>query len=317
MSWSFLPELVAEFSEACCSGTEQSARSNTTPTPDQFYWPDKPTEHSRLSRFGMTCEPLMGDRGGELLTWFRAGFHAKTSAQQEQAPESTASEAGYGGTWQGSLARYDRASSSWKTAQCSLLADSDVYSETWPRWGSMRNGALYLRQIAVLRTCENESGYWPTPNTIGFRSDGELLLLSKMASTWAEYLAMSDRACKSKRERFWQTTTVCGNYNRKGASKTSGNGLATVVKTWPTPTATASKGSSPASLVRNSGASREKDRLDHAVMASDGGKLNPEWVEWLMGWPIGHTALKPLEMDRFREFVQQHSLSLPAGLKNN
>ena len=27
----------------------------------------------------------------------------------------------------------------------------------------------------------------------------------------------------------------------------------------------------------------------------DGGKLNPDWVEWLMGWPIGWTALKPLE----------------------
>ncbi len=26
-----------------------------------------------------------------------------------------------------------------------------------------------------------------------------------------------------------------------------------------------------------------------------GGKLNPDWVEWLMGWPIGWTALKHLE----------------------
>jgi hypothetical protein len=25
------------------------------------------------------------------------------------------------------------------------------------------------------------------------------------------------------------------------------------------------------------------------------GKLNPEWVEWLMGWPIGHTALEDAE----------------------
>jgi hypothetical protein len=41
-------------------------------------------------------------------------------------------------------------------------------------------------------------------------------------------------------------------------------------------------------------------------MASDGGQLNPEWVEWLMGWPIGWTALNPLGMDRFREWLQQH-----------
>ena len=35
-----------------------------------------------------------------------------------------------------------------------------------------------------------------------------------------------------------------------------------------------------------------------------GGQLNPMWVEWLMGWPIGWTDLKPLEMDK-SHFVQQ------------
>jgi hypothetical protein len=29
-----------------------------------------------------------------------------------------------------------------------------------------------------------------------------------------------------------------------------------------------------------------------------GGQLNPAWVEWLMGWPIGWTESKPLETDR-------------------
>ncbi len=38
-----------------------------------------------------------------------------------------------------------------------------------------------------------------------------------------------------------------------------------------------------------------------------GGLLNPEWEEWLMGWPIGWTELKPLAMDRFHEWQQQHS----------
>lgn len=38
------------------------------------------------------------------------------------------------------------------------------------------------------------------------------------------------------------------------------------------------------------------------------GQLNPDWVEWFMGWPIGWTELKPLAMDRFREWQQQHSL---------
>jgi len=36
----------------------------------------------------------------------------------------------------------------------------------------------------------------------------------------------------------------------------------------------------------------------------NGGQLNPTWVEWLMGWPLGWTDLKPLGMDKSL-FVQQ------------
>jgi len=37
------------------------------------------------------------------------------------------------------------------------------------------------------------------------------------------------------------------------------------------------------------------------------GALNPPWVEWLMGWPLGWTDLRPLAMDRFLVWQQQHS----------
>ncbi|WP_205948582.1 hypothetical protein, partial [Pseudomonas viridiflava] len=96
----------------------------------------------------------------------------------------------------------------------------------------------------------------------------------------------------------------------KITNRMTGTSLAQQINTperWPTPVASMAKGSSPAALTRKSGADRSNDRLDHAVMASDGGQLNPEWVEWLMGWPIGWTELKPLAMDRFHEWQQQHS----------
>jgi hypothetical protein len=38
------------------------------------------------------------------------------------------------------------------------------------------------------------------------------------------------------------------------------------------------------------------------------GQLNPRWVEWLMGIPIGWLSLKPLAMDRFRQWRQQHGV---------
>ncbi len=36
-----------------------------------------------------------------------------------------------------------------------------------------------------------------------------------------------------------------------------------------------------------------------AMASTTGGKLNPMWVEWLMGWPIGWTGLKPLETVKY------------------
>lgn len=70
--------------------------------------------------------------------------------------------------------------------------------------------------------------------------------------------------------------------------------LESVIKSYPTPTACAAKGSSDASLTRADGRDRTNDRLDHNVFKqSGGGQLNPDWVEWLMGWPIGWTDLAP------------------------
>jgi len=101
----------------------------------------------------------------------------------------------------------------------------------------------------------------------------------------------------------WPTPTVCGNNNRKGASATSGNGLATEVKhrIYPTATATAYKGWSP-----NHNRSDTDDRLDYTIereaftpgQQTPPTRLNPAWVEWLMGWPLGWTDLRPLETDK-------------------
>ena len=46
--------------------------------------------------------------------------------------------------------------------------------------------------------------------------------------------------------------------------------------------------------------------LEAVVRMAGGGQLNPDWVEWLMGWPIGWTASEPLAMARFREWWRQH-----------
>jgi hypothetical protein len=67
------------------------------------------------------------------------------------------------------------------------------------------------------------------------------------------------------------------------------------VKMYPTPTAHNSKeGAYPSEYNRNtptltSVATQEDNKPPQS------GSLNPTWVEWLMGFPIGHTDLKPSE----------------------
>jgi hypothetical protein len=70
------------------------------------------------------------------------------------------------------------------------------------------------------------------------------------------------------------------------------------VKFWPTPTAHNAK---------EGGFPSEHNRNTSTLAAQAGGSLNPTWVEWLMGWPLGWTDLKPLEMDKFQQWQQQHS----------
>lgn len=57
---------------------------------------------------------------------------------------------------------------------------------------------------------------------------------------------------------------------------------------WPTPTAN-----------RRSGL---QSHGQNAIL----GQLNPQWVEWLMGWPLGWTDLGVLEMAKSHEWLQQH-----------
>jgi hypothetical protein len=86
---------------------------------------------------------------------------------------------------------------------------------------------------------------------------------------------------------LYPTPTVHGDYNRKGSSAKSGNGLATFVKQQmlPTPTVNDSKNNSPPSQHRSNG------RHSNPLNVVAGGRLNPAWVEWLMGFPAGWTDL--------------------------
>lgn len=261
MSWLFSQALVEEYSQQKSAETEPSAQLSVMPTPHPFWRNGKTMEASKLFRFGLTFAVLTEDHGGELLTAYLAGFHAKTSALPTRMQAAlTESDPGYGVSMSGSFARLSQDGSGWKTAQCSLLEDLQECLQTLPRSGFMHSGKLY-----PLPTLER--------HTYG-SAFGSLL----------------------------PTLTVCGNYNRKGLSKTSGDGLATALKMLPTLVARDHRHPGRSRLDRTG--SKSGDCLPQVI----GGPLNPEWCEWFMGWPVGWTALKPLEMDKYQQWQQQHGI---------
>ena len=317
MSWHYSQALVAAYSADTFSAGAPSAPLSGSPIPQAFLCSDRMTAFSRLSRFGMTFKPLTGTLGEDLLMWYLAGFPARTLVQLERAQESTAPEAGCGSTWHGSLARFDRATSSWRTPQCSLLEGLDEFSETWPRWGMMRNGECSEQSTPELRTNENESGLselWPTPCLPGNGgTNGKAKLKAMLLPTPLASLGTN------------------GGPNARDSSGRPELQMAAMM--WPTPCARDHKGSGKTGQLRDSldyaverGATKSKsyatpqardfrtgstERWDDPERSRNlndqiGGQLNPTWVEWLMGWPLGWTDLKPLEMDKFQQWLGSH-----------
>jgi hypothetical protein len=239
----------------------------------------------------MTFKPLTADRGEELLTSYLAAFHAKTSPQPEKAQELTESDQECGEKWQGSFTRYDRDSCSWKTHQCSLLGGLEQFSETWPRWGLMRDGECWEQQMSAHRINETESGSgltYPTPTASMMPCEGTVRIMRKV---WINGEITLEEA-----------SAIAGRDVRKAQGK---------VKEWPTPDANCGqRGTQPEWTPKRKSGQPAQYTINQAVRDKEGtpGKLNPMWVEWLMGWPLGWTDLKPLEMDKYRLWQQQHGM---------
>jgi hypothetical protein len=319
MSWLFSQVLVEEYLGDISSDGEQSVPLSGNPTQQAYCLPDKMTECSRLSRFGMMFKPLTEDRGEELLMSYLAAFRAKTSPQQEKEQGLTESGQECGEKWHGSFTKYDPDSSLWRTHQCSLLGDLEPFSETWPRWGLMRNGECWEQQTAELRIKETVSGLSPngetffhTPNCTGL--DG----------------GSNSRKALKKRQQNWPTPTASqgrsqgmilqmrklvdqGELTIEEAEQMIGGSLTPPrLQPWQksqiwigTPTASMKERSKRFKGIKKVPTPKEFVKTEETF----GGALNPMWVEWLMGWPLGWTDLKPLETDKFQRWLDEHGKS--------
>ncbi len=293
----------------------------------------------------------------------------------------------------------------------------------------MQDGVCSELTMWVPRTDAKGSGYWPTPDCQNHRDGSKLRKDNNLAEGGRHGVSLHHAVY------HWPTPTVHGNYNRKGLSKTSGDGLATAVKMcktpsaadaytgnmkkdefkfgnsgslaqevesgflethrmWPTPqaresgkklgnydhkrnryltkdghdygmglaqavqmwpTPTTQEIEHPDMELTETGRRKPKrGKTSHSMNLADsvkmwptpaahegrlgyqrrdtgkkgtqkslsteviddaggrekvGGQLNPTWVEWLMGWPLGWTGLKPLAMGSVQQWLQLHGRS--------
>jgi hypothetical protein len=285
---------------------EQSALLNGNPIQQAYCAPDKMTVFSRLSRFGMTYKPLMGNLGVELLMLYREAFHAKTSVPREKAQELTENEVECGEKWRASFTKFDPDSHSWKTHQCSLLEDLESFSEIWPQWGLMRDGECWEQRTLEQTIRGTESGLSLNIGTstasMSIRSkkfaEGRLPTPAEFVEKWATPTA-----------RDWRSHTITPNFPN-GFNKN----LVNDVKKFPTPQASDNRdrGNMSNPSIQRRVAKGKQIMLSQSVHPTSG-QLNPTWVEWLMGWPLGWTDLKPLEMDKCLYAQPQHGESLEAN----
>ena len=207
---------------------------------------------------------------------------AKTLASQETRQEyKTEREAVYGQSAPVYLGTFDLNTPSLKTSQTCLMDTGEIglseYCGTFPRSGMMRSGTVYQLPNLARTITEIGSGLLPTPAASTGGTTGN----------WKPIRPSGHRAQLSLQQyaRMFPTPTASdsGSASKKRIEE-PGHPKAALREAvfWPTPTAhNAKEGAYPAEYERNT----------PTLAAQAGGKLNPMWVEWLMGFPLGHTDL--------------------------
>jgi hypothetical protein len=163
MSYTYLLDAGEESSAESFADIDPSALLRLNHTQGESFSNVNAMESYLGSPCGMMSPPSTENRGKAASMSSAAASRARTLAQAEAVKESEAEEVDCGLKWRGSFAKWDHDTSSWKTHQCSLLGGLEPFSETWPKWGMMRNGECSEPMPPVFPIIAPECGWLPTP----------------------------------------------------------------------------------------------------------------------------------------------------------
>ena len=196
----------------------------------------------------------------------------------------------------GSLVRMLLESSAWRSTRCYL---------TWKASATPAKRLLFRLVPSTLRTEGTGLPLWATQNTMDYLPQRSPESLQRQAETSRKGRTKPDNLREHVCEetvRLWPTPTA---RDSKGANSmehlSTGNHvsqLANYVKLIPTVTTGAGMCGGSANYQRlkemeEAGVISAEER--RSMGAGNGGQLNPTWVEWLMGFPLGWTDLSASE----------------------
>jgi len=211
--------------------------------------------------------------------------------------------------------------SSVRTSQGSFLPREEkhggVSSVTWPRSGMLRNGRCYPLETSALRIVGRGFGSLrnlPTPtvgdsknaaNATSGRKPGSKhhagTTLVDAIRTWPTARVHMTRGTREDRGRCNLEEVVHSQADARSAGAAPASPGAAIRRMRGTPAAAMWKGSGQFGS-KSHAFDVATFRLKGQVMESDSpGQLNPDWVEWLMGYPIGFTACAASETPSSRK----------------
>lgn len=180
------------------------------------------------------------------------------------------------GSWQKTCAGYSQ----------SLLPgfggeDSELYSETWPKWGIVLDGHAMELPMLERRMNESECLLWHTSDCSDRRSPkSKQQGVNNQVKAYWRTPQSHNGAQGPKSKMFYEKCLKTGQ---------SAITLVDQVKNWPTPAARDSKGSNSA---KHLSTGHHINQLANKVkLNKTEGQLNADWVELLMGLPIGWTDI--------------------------
>lgn len=165
--------------------------------------------------------------------------------------------------------------------------DSELYSETWPKWGIVLDGHAMELPMLEHHINESECLLWHTSDCSDRRSlKSKQQGVNNQVKAYWRTPQSHNGAQGPKSKMFYEKCLKTGQ---------SAITLVDQVKNWPTPAARDSKGSNSA---KHLSTGHHINQLANKVkLNKTEGQLNADWVELLMGLPIGWTDINVAKED--------------------